>query len=110
MKAIDYITPTVKEPVYQIINTYTGETITGLRFKDWKIKSEYGTISGITSARDLKEAIVILLDYIRENSDYLSKSSFVIEMINGSVDKHGEPEIVKCYSISMRQAKKYRLI
>lgn len=109
MTAKDYITPTKERPVFQIWNTYTGYVVTDISYKEWRIKNDNCNIGGETSATTLPDAMETLFKHIEQNPDY-TKSSFTIEMIDGSVNKYGEPNRVKCYSISMKQAKKFNLI
>ena len=107
----DYITPTNENPVFTCTNSYYGYMETGV-WKQWRISHpEGGFIGGDTFAMNYADAIRYLLDYIRENGDSLnSNSRFDIEMITGALDKHNDPIRVKVYSLSMKQAKKFKLI
>lgn len=105
----DYIKPTKQHPIFQVVNTYVGYVVNDNGYKEWEITNESLCTRGYTTATSFQEAMDSLFMHIKENSDY-KKSTFAIEMIDGSVNEYGEPIRVKCYSITMRQAKKFRII
>ncbi len=110
MEATSYITPTKERPVFVSINTYTGYKINGC-YKDWELQTEKSLRVGDTTALNLTDAIRETHEYIKENQEYIEEFvKFEINMIDGSVDKWGDPIMVKCYSISMKQAKRFRII
>ena len=115
MKA-ERITPTKKHPVFTGVNGYEGYFISN-GYKEWEVKSEKAWLSGETIATDLTEAIAALHRHIADryaDPDDLKnanpKVKFIIEMIDGTLDKYGEPKRQLCYSITIAQAKKYRIL
>lgn len=107
----EYIIPTKENPVFTCTNNYWGYTEC-YTWKGWRIMNEEGgSIGGDTWSVRLDLAISSLFDYIKENrEDIPEESKFEIEMIDGRVDKWGDPIRTKVYSISMKQAKKFKLI
>ena len=106
MTTENYITPTKERPVFQATNTYEGYILNDFQtYKDWSIVNMVGE----TTATTLPGAMQALFTHIQSKS-WMMKATFVIEMIDGSVDKYGDPIRAKVYQISMRQAKKFGLI
>lgn len=106
----DYIKPTKDTPIFKCYNNYFGY-IEDYMYKDWEIHKESVWSVGATFAIDLSYAIQKLHDYIKENKDSIEPNSkFAILMIDGSLNKRGEINEKKCYSISMKQAKLFKLI
>ena len=105
----DYIIPTTKEPVFTAYCDDFG-CIEGSFYKDWSINN----ICGNTYATNLTDAIVELHDFIKwyakNESSFRKKSTFYIELIDGSVDKNGDVIKKKVYSINGATAKKVRLV
>lgn len=109
-KKEDYIQPTKDAPIFKCYNDYLGY-IEDSMYKDWEIHKENLWSVGSTFAIDLTNAILKLHNYIKENKETIApKSIFSILMIDGSLNKKGEINEKKCYSISMKQAKQFRLI
>lgn len=105
-----YITPSSKNPVYQIYNTYSGYDISTGLYKQWEIKKDEVWMTGDTCATTLTDAIRILHDHIITNIyEIHPNSTFHIEMLNGEIVNR-EISRIKCYSISMKQAVKFGLI
>ena len=106
----DYIHPTKENPIFKCWNNYLGY-IENTIYKEWEIHEGEVLVVGSTFETNLSRAIVKLHDYIREyQEDIEPKSSFTILMVNGSFNKYGEINETKCYSISMKQAKQFKLI
>lgn len=104
----EYITPTTESPIFISTNMYTGEVICG-GYKEWELKAGEYLIGGYVTALNLTEAIRLTHEFIKEH-DLNKDTKFEITMIDGTTDKYGDPVRVKCYSITMREAKKYRII
>jgi hypothetical protein len=104
----EYITPTSETPVFVSTNMNTGEVICG-GYKEWELKTDKYFIGGYVTALNLTDAICLTHKYMKEH-DLNKNTKFEITMIDGTTDKYGDPVRVKCYSISMRQAKKYRIL
>jgi len=105
-----YITPTKENPVFTGQNMYTGEFIPSA-YKGWEVKNDKQWIIGDTMALSFTDAIEQIHEYIKENHEYNPPNTkFQIEMIDGSVNKYGDPIRVPVYKISMRQAKRFKLI
>lgn len=80
-------------------------------YKEWEVKNDMCWICGETTSTNLTEAIQILHKHIFESKEYIKNNTkFDIYMIDGKIDRFGHPIRIKCYSISMKQAKKYKLI
>lgn len=106
----DYIQPTIDTPIFKCYNDYFGY-IEDSMYKDWEIHKGNLWSVGSTFAIDLTNAILKLHNYIKENKGTIApKSKFSILMVDGSLNKRGEINEKKCYSISMKQAKQFRLI
>lgn len=105
-----YITPTKECPIFRIMNTYEGYIVNDyLTYKNWEIKTEEHWTVGETSATSLPDAMQALFEHIRNNPDKV-KAKYVIEMLDGTADKWGDPIYVTVYKISMTQAKKFKVI
>lgn len=105
-----YITPTKDHPVFVAQNMYSGDFIDSV-YKDWEVKNAEKWVTGETTSTNLPDAIQAVFDHIKENAEYLSPETKIqVDMIDGSYDKWGDPIRVKCYSISVKQAKKFRII
>lgn len=106
----DYIKPTKDNPIFKCYNDYSGYIEDSI-YKEWVIHEEDVWIVGSTFATDLSGAIVKLHDYIKEHKEWIKSSSkFTIVMVDGSLNRYGEVNEKKCYSISMKQAKEFKLI
>jgi hypothetical protein len=106
----EYITPTVECPVFVAQNSYSGYVITSI-YKRWESINERYEVCGDTTALNLTDAIVAVHNHIRECGEYINKGAkFEVYMIDGTCNGQGEPIRVKCYSVTMREAKKYRII
>ena len=105
----NYITPTKQRPVFQVWNTYAGYVVTDYRtYMEWEIKSDACHVVGETTAIDLPGAMEALFSHIKLNFG-MTKSAFVIEMLDGTMDKNGEPKRARIFTISMSQALEYGL-
>ena len=107
MKKEEYITPTKERPVFTAHNDYYGYLETNL-YKDWSIND----LCGSTFALSYADAIRMLHEYIIETKDEITDlpiSKYEIMVIDGKLDKHGEPIRKTVYSISTAKAKKYLL-
>lgn len=105
----NYITPTKQRPVFQVWNTYAGYVVTDYRtYMEWKIKSDICHAVGETTAIDLPGAMEALFSHIKLNLG-MTKSAFAIEMLDGTMDKNGEPKRTRIFTISMSQALEYGL-
>jgi hypothetical protein len=106
----EYIQPTKEYPIFQIINTYEGYIVNDyLTYKNWEVKNSERWTVGETSATNLPDAMQALFEHIKNNSDKV-KAKYIIEMIDGTADKYGDPIHTPVYKISMKQAKRFRLI
>lgn len=106
----EYIIPTKENPVFQVLNMYEGYIVNDHNtYKDWSIKNENAWVVGETTATTLPGAMQALFSHIESNPDK-ERAKYVIEMIDGTCDKYGGPIRVPVYKISMRQAKKFKLI
>lgn len=106
----EYITPTKEYPVFKCYNDYSGY-IEQTLYKQWQIKEGSHWTIGYTFALNLTDAIRYLHEFIKENKEEINpKSKFTIVMMNGKINKHGDIEETKCYSVSMKQAKQFKLI
>lgn len=106
----EYITPSKEKPVFVAQNMYSGYYIDS-PYKDWEVRNKERWVVGETTSLNLIGAIKAVFDHIKENAQDLSpETKFQIDMIDGSYDKYGDPIRVKCYSISVKQAKKFRLL
>ena len=111
MATKDYINPTKENPVFVAENSYSGYIVNEYLYKGWEVKNEQQWICGETTALHLTDAISETHKHIQAFGNSINKDAkFVIFMIDGSVDKFGEPIRTKCYSISMKDAKKFKLI
>ena len=104
-----YITPTKERPIFKCHNDYFGYIEQDF-YKDFEIKNEQVWIIGSTFATSLTDAIVRCHDFIKEHPETNPKSKFIIEMVDGSINKYGDVINKKCYSISMKQAKEFHII
>lgn len=105
-----YIKPTKDNPIFKCYSNYSGY-IEDSMYKQWEIHEDNLWTVGYTFAIDLSRAILKLHDYIKENKENIeSNSKFTIVMMDGSLNKKGEINEAKCYSISMKQAKQFKLI
>ena len=105
----NYITPTKQRPVFQVWNTYAGYVVTDYRtYMEWEIKSDICHVVGETTAIDLPGAMEALFSHIKLNLG-MTKSAFAIEMLDGTMDKYGEPKRNRIFTISMSQALEYGL-
>jgi len=106
----DYITPTKDNPVFISQNMYSGYIIDS-EYKDWESKNEQYWVCGETTALTLTDAIEAIHKHIQNCKEYINPDTkFDVYMLDGTCDKYGEPIRTKCYSISMKQAKKFKLI
>lgn len=106
----EYIKPTKDNPIFKCYNDYFGY-IEDTIYKDWEIHEGDLWIVGRTFAINLSNAILKLHDYIKEHQEYIeANSKFTIVMVDGTLNKYGEINEKKCYSISMKQAKQFKLI
>lgn len=106
----EYIIPTKENPVFQVLNTYEGYVVNDYNtYKGWSIKNDERWAVGETTAPNLPDAMQALFAHIQSNPDK-QKAVYVIEMIDGAYDKYGDPIRVPVYKISMRQAKRFKLI
>lgn len=106
----DYIKPTKDNPIFKCYNSYFGY-IEDTMYKEWEIHEDNVWSVGSTFAIDLSRAILKLHDYIKEHRESInSNSKFTIVMVDGSLNTHGEINEKKCYSITMKQAKQFKLI
>lgn len=108
----NYCTPSKQYPVFTATCEDFG-TIEESIYKMWNIKKE-GVINqvGTTFALNYVDAINNLHEWIKENADYvkrLKNINFVINAIDGSLNKWGEVVETKVYSINSSKAKKYLL-
>ncbi len=106
-----YITPTKEHPIFKCYNSYFGyleETL----YKQWEIKDGLNWTIGYTFALNLTDAIRYLHEYIKDHQHEIDpKSKFHIVLMNGTIDKKtGYHKETECYSISMKQAKQFKLI
>lgn len=105
----NYIIPTKQRPVFQVWNTYAGYVVTDCRtYMEWEIKSDACHVVGETTAIDLPGAMEALFSHIKLNFG-MTKSAFAIEMLDGTMDKNGEPKRTRIFTISMSQALEYGL-
>lgn len=106
----DYIKPTKDNPIFKCYNDYYGY-IEDSMYKEWEIHKGNVWSVGSTFAIDLSKAILKLHDYIKEHQESIEPNSkFTIVMMDGSLNKYGEANEKKCYSISVKQAKQFKLI
>lgn len=104
----EYIKPTKEYPVFVVQNNYTGDELAGF-YRDWEIKNRQNWVCGRTTATNLTDAINTLHNYIRYNQEMNPNTEFVIYMIDGRCDKYGLPIRTKCYSITVKQAKRFKI-
>lgn len=106
----EYITPTKENPVFRVINTYEGYIVNDCHtYKMWNIKNDTCNMVGETSATSLPGAMEALFKHIQNNPDK-EAAKYTVEIIDGTVDKRGEPVYRTVYKISMKQAKKFKVI
>lgn len=106
----DYITPTKENPVFQIVNTYEGYIVNDYHtYKDWQVKNEQQWKIGETSATNLPDAMQVLFAHIQSNPDK-KKAKYLIEMVDGTCDRYGNPVYTPVYKFSMKQAKQFKII
>lgn len=106
----DYITPTKESPIFIGQNMYSGYVIPS-EYREWEIKNEKCWICGETTALNITDAIEKVHRHIQNNKEWIKpKTKFDVYMLDGTTNKFGEPIRIKCYSISMNQAIKFRLI
>lgn len=109
----NYCYPTTKHPVFTVYCTAFGYIETGM-YKNWNVKKE-GIINmvGDTFACNYKDAIRMLHEWIEEEGEYVKglkgDNKFVIDVIDGSLDKYGDVKHTAVYTISAAKAKKYLL-
>ncbi len=105
-----YIKPSKDHPVFKCYNSYFGY-IEQEFYKQWEIRDSQRWTIGYTFATSLTDAINRLHVYIKENKESIPlKSKFHIVMMDGTIDKKGYINESKCYSISLAEAKKFKLI
>jgi hypothetical protein len=97
------IIPTKKNPVFIAYCSDFGR-LDGI-YKGWRI----GYNVGDTYALNLPDAMRFLFEFIKENEAYDNKTRYEIEMVDGSLNKHGEVYYKKVYSITESKAKKYKV-
>ena len=106
----EYIIPTKENPVFRVVNAYEGYIVNDyLTYKEWSIKNDKRWMTGETTSPNLPGAMEALFDHIKSNPDKV-KAKYVVEMIDGSCDKFGDVIYIPVYKITMKQAKKYKLI
>jgi hypothetical protein len=106
----EYINPTKESPIFKCYNDWFGY-IEESFYKAYQIKTEKHWTVGSTFALRLEDAINNLFSYIKEHrEDIEPKSKFTIVMVDGTTDKYDDTREIKCYSISMKQAKQFKLI
>lgn len=104
-----YITPTANKPVFLCLDTYYGY-LKGM-YKEWEVVTAQKTIGGYTWSLRYEDAVKLLFNHIKETAEYLNADSkFQIEMLDGKLDKYGDPIRTKVFSISVKQAIKFGLI
>lgn len=111
--ANEYITPTKESPVFSAECNYFGY-IEEARYKDYCIHTDKDNCDhlGRTWALDFTSAIVRLHEWIRYNADVLTeypKCKFTIFLLDGSVDKYGDPVHYPVYSITAKNCKRFLL-
>jgi len=110
MSAQDYIIPTKQYPVFKATCTAFGYIETGM-YKQWNIKNETTNLVGDTFALNFMDAVRMLHEWIKENEEYVvnynHKCRFLIEIMDGNVDKFGDPIEREVYSIDWYKVKKY---
>jgi len=104
-----YITPTKERPVFKALCRDFGFIEDNL-YKEWNIISDKCNMVGSTYALSLADAVTKLLEFIPTYESINSKSKFEIIMIDGTVNKYGEPIEVTAFSINFKQSKKFRII
>ncbi len=113
-RATRFITPTKQRPVFQAWNTYSGYVVNPGVWKEWEFRREDGhLVGGETTATSLAGAIEALFKYIQAQKRWLNdEQKFEIYMIDGTPDPNnqGSAKLIPCYKISIRQAKKYKVI
>lgn len=105
MTTTDYIIPTKNRPVFTAHCDYFGRIDGVITYKDWTI----GDIGGDTFATSFKDAVNYLHEWIEENKwciEEYPKCKFIIEMIDGSLDKRRDIIYKNVYTISASKAKK----
>lgn len=106
----NFITPTKENPVFVVQNMYSGYCV-GSAYKEWEIKTDNCLVGGLTTSLNLTGAIEAAHEYVHENYPYYDQDVRVeVQMIDGTLDKYGDPKRIKAYSISFREAKKFRII
>jgi len=109
----NYITPTKKHPVFTASCSLFGY-IERCFYKQYKIKlRDNSYLVGDPFALNLTEAIAELHSWIQEESEWLKdnkQANFSIHMIDGLLDKWGEPQRLKVYEISYRKAIKTKVV
>ncbi|GHV18131.1 hypothetical protein FACS1894169_14380 [Bacteroidia bacterium] len=106
----EYITPTKNNPVFIVINTYEGYIVNDYcMYKDWQIKTDNCHTVGETTEITLHGAMGKLFEHIQDNTDKES-AKYAIEMIDGTVDRFGDVVHKTVYKITMKEAKKFKII
>jgi len=107
-----HITPTEKEPIFQIWDMKNNNVISSENLDDWLFFAGGCPFFGKTSAVSFTEAIQVLSDYLNQNKEKLSDDQeFIIEMIDGTTeDGHRDMKRTKCFSITVEQAKCFKII
>ncbi len=105
----EYIIPTTEYPVFKALCLDFG-FIEESFYKEWNIVSENCNMVGATYALSLSDAISKLLEFIPAYENINKKSKFHIIMIDGTVNKYGEPIEVVAFSITYKQSKQFRII
>jgi hypothetical protein len=80
-------------------------------FPGWEVHEGEFWMSGDVWHDDLTYAIVDLHRHIRVYGGSSSKTFFIISMVDGSIDTHhNDINRIPCYKISMKDAKKFKII
>lgn len=104
------ITPTKDHPVFVVQNMYSGFCVPSI-YNDWEIRVEKQVSGGFTTSLNLTDAIKAAHEYVREIYPYYDQNVRVeVQMIDGTFDRYGDPKRIKAYSISFREAERFRII
>lgn len=106
----NFITPTKENPVFVVQNMYSGTCMDG-GYKEWEIKTDNHVDGGLTASLTLAGAIEAAHEYVHDNYQYCNQDVRIeVQMIDGTLDRYGDPKRIKAYSISFREAKRFRII
>jgi hypothetical protein len=104
----NYLTPTKQNPVFRAECDYTGFIEEGTQWKDYVVTTENNMVTASTFAVNFTNGISELHQWIMDHPWLLKtypKAKYHLYMIDGSLDKWGDVNYKKVYTITTSRAK-----